>query len=149
MKNASSAIKLAHPAQANPLSDIFPDVDPGAKPLGHRVLVQMRGVRTRTRGGIILEISATQTEKDTQQVARICRLGPVAFKNRSTLAEWPEGAWVNPGDYVRVPRYGGDSWKVKTADGQDVEFRMFDDHQIIAVLDSADPATMPGYVGAV
>lgn len=146
MRSAKSAIKLVQPAQANPLSDIFPDVDHGAKPLGHRVIVQMRGVRSQSRGGIIFVENAKQTEQDVQQVARIVALGPVAFCDRTTLKEWPEGAWVKPGDYVRVPRYGGDSWKVKTENGQEVEFRVFNDHQIIALLDTADPATMTGYV---
>jgi len=42
----------------------------------------------------------------------VVALGPTAFKNRDTLESWPEGAWCQVGDFVRIPKYGADRWFV-------------------------------------
>jgi len=94
----------------------FPDLDPGLMPFGSRVLVQKRSPRTLTRGGLIVPDEVQETEFWNTQVAKVITLGPGAFKNRDTLEAWPEGSWCKEGDYVRVPKYGGDRWFVDTSD---------------------------------
>ncbi len=44
-------------------------------------------------------------------------MGEVAFKNRETLEGWPEGDWVKPGEYARIPKYGPDRWHVPLKPG--------------------------------
>ena len=98
------------------LESAFPKANPGLKPFGNKVLVQLRTPKTRSQGGIILPTETTETEIWNTQVAKVHSLGPVAFRNRDTLEPWPEGNWCEAGAYVRVPKYGGDRWWVPTED---------------------------------
>ena len=133
----SSAVALQAPSDYEP----FPDVDPGAEPLGSRVLVMCR-VPPRRIGSIELPESARDTKRDVTQVAKIVALGPLAFRNRDTGEMWTEGAWCEPGDFVRVPRYQGDRFKVKVPGRQETaEFVIFDDHNIVARL-TCDPSAV-------
>lgn len=89
------------------LEEAFPDVDPLEWPAGNMVLFQIRQVPGRTRGGILLTTESRRAEYDNTQIAKVVRVGPLAFHNRTTNEEWPEGAWVKPGDFVRIPKYQG------------------------------------------
>jgi co-chaperonin GroES (HSP10) len=114
----------------------FPSVDPGAKPLGGRILVQLRRTKKRTTSaGIILVEETKETEKWNNMVAKVVAIGPLAFKHRDTMQAWPEGSWCEIGDYLRVPKYGGDRWEVPVP-GQDEEdsalFMILNDHEVIA-----------------
>lgn len=128
----------------NALKEAFPDVEPGVKPLGSRILVQIRTPETRSKGGIIL----TEGDKDTQYwnttVARVVALGPLAFKNRNTQESWPEGDWCNPGDFVRVPRYGGDRWKETDEAGSTGYFILINDLDLLGVV-TTDPLKIKAY----
>lgn len=106
--------------------EAFPDVDSGFKPYGAVVLVQIRHPKRKTRGGLILANETIATEHYNTQVGRVVGLGPVCFKSTVTttepgeepkqhLVDWPEGAWFNVGDFVRVPRYGGDRFTAPCA----------------------------------
>ena len=89
----------------------FPTVDPGNLPLGGRILVQLRRTKKKTTSaGIILVEETRETEKWNAQVAKVIKLGPLAFRNRETMEPWPEGVWVKEGDFIRAPRWGGDRW---------------------------------------
>jgi co-chaperonin GroES (HSP10) len=111
------------------LEQAFPVADPDLIPFGTDVLVQIRTPRTRTKGGIYLPEESRETDLWNMQVAKVIALGPVAFHNRETLEPWPEGAWCKPGDYVRVPKYGGDRWWVDVPGSEDGKalFVLFDD----------------------
>lgn len=98
------------------IEEMFPDVDIGFRPFGHRVVVQIRRVVNKTSSGIILSTGAKDEEAYNGQVAKLIAVGPLAFKKRTTGEEWPEGIWAKPGDYVKVPRWGGDRWTVDLKD---------------------------------
>jgi len=118
------------------LQEAFPAVDPGAIPVGGRVLVQWRQTRkTVTSSGIVLVEETKETEKWNNQVAKVIAVGPLAFKKRDTLEPWPEGNWVEVGDYVRMPKWGGDRWEVPFGDkdkGETALFSIFNDNEVIA-----------------
>lgn len=97
--------------------ELFPVVDPEFRPYGHRVVVQVRRVVNKTKSGIILSTSAKETEIYNSQVGKIIAMGPLAFRMRSTGEPWPEGVWGKVGDYVKVPRWGGDRWTIGLNDG--------------------------------
>ena len=96
----------------------FPEVDPGLVPFGSRILVQKRSPRTRLKSGLYVPDETQETEFWNTQVAKVITLGPAAFKNRDTLEVWPEGEWCKEGTYVRVPKYGGDTWFVEVSEAE-------------------------------
>ena len=122
-------------AYAGGEAEAFPPVAPMVLPLGSRVLVQIRTPKSVTKGGIHLITDARDTEFWVTQVAKVIAIGPVAFKNRTTMAPWPEGDWCSPGDYVRVPKHGGDRWTVPIPNTEDeAQFVMFNDLDILGSI---------------
>ncbi len=119
-------------AEAKDLADAFPMVNPLHWPLGSRVLLQIRRPKRKTRGGIVLVEEARETEKWNTMVAKCIAVGPLAFKNRDSMRPWPEGAWVRPGEFVRVPKYGGDRWEVDIEGDDPALFMICNDHEVIA-----------------
>lgn len=130
--------------QKTDLEYAFPPVDPGVKPFGSRVLVQIRNPRQQTASGIIIDSGSQETEKWNTQAAKVIALGPVAFKNRQTLESWPEGDWCKEGQFVRVPKYGGDRWEVQLRDGVAL-FVIFNDLDIIGQV-TGDPLKMRAFI---
>lgn len=128
----------------------FPSVEPGAKPLGGRILVQLRRAKKKaTSAGIILVEETKETEKWNNMVAKVIAIGPLAFKNRDTMQGWPEGSWCEVGDYIRVPKWGGDRWEVKVPGEDDLEepalFMILNDHEVIATV-TGDPLAMKAFL---
>ena len=127
------------------LNFAFPAGDPGVTPLGSRVLVQVRTPESKTRGGIIL----TDSDKDTQlwntTVARVLSVGVLAFHNRNTAEPWPEGAWCVAGDYVRVPKYGGDRWVSDCENGQKAYYGLVNDLDILGKV-TGDPLQLRSFL---
>lgn len=128
----------------------FPSVEPGAKPLGARILVQLRRTKRKaTSAGIILVEETKETEKWNNMVAKVLMIGPLAFRKRDTMEPWPEGAWCEVGDYIRVPKWGGDRWEVKVPGDDDREdpalFMILNDHEVIAKV-TGDPLEMRAFI---
>ena len=121
---------------ASKLEEAFPQVNPGVYPKGARVVIQLRTVRTKTQSGIVLVDDTKQFNKANTQLGKVVFLGPIAYCNRETGQRWPEGVWVKPGDFVRVPKYGGDRFERKIPGTDDTAiFCIFSDHEIIAQVD--------------
>lgn len=132
------------------LREAFPVVDPGAKPLGARVLVQLRRTKSKTSAsGIILVEETKETEKWQNMVGKVIEFGPLAFRKRDTMEPWVEGIWCEVGDYIRVPKWGGDRWEVPVpgADKHEdpVLFMVLNDHEVIAKL-TGDPLAMKAFI---
>ena len=62
---------------------------------------------------------------------------------------WPEGSWCSVGEYIRVPKWGGDRWEVRIPGSDDHEdpalFMVLNDHEVIAKL-TGDPLAMKAYL---
>lgn len=125
-------------------AEAFPPIDPGIRLFGSRVLLQIRAAKRKTKGGILLSDETRDTEMWNTQVAKVRGIGPLAFKNRNTMEPWPEGAWVHEGSYVRVPKYGGDRWSVKTEDGE-IIFVIFNDLDLVGEI-TGDPLAMKSFL---
>ena len=128
------------------LDDAFPTVDPNCVPCGSNIVIQLKRSKSTTAGGIILVGDSKQTEQWNTQVAKVVCVGPLAYKNRDTMTQWPEGAWVKEGDFVRVPKYGGDRWTVSIGNGEDdeIHFIMFNDLDVRAIV--PNPLSMKAYI---
>jgi co-chaperonin GroES (HSP10) len=132
------------------LAAAFPAVDPGAVPLGARILIQLRMAKKKvTASGIILAQETRDTEKAQNPVGKVVGIGPLAFKKRDTMEPWPEGSWCEVGDFLRVPKWTGDRWEVRipnAPEGEDkVEFIIINDHEVIAKI-TGNPLEVKAFV---
>lgn len=126
------------------LDDAFPAVDCGIQPFGSRVIVQIRRAKSKTKSGLYIPEEARKTEASNTQVAKVIAVGSLAYRNRNTMEQWPEGSWCAIGEYVRTPKYGGDRWTVKI-DDEEIEFVMFDDLNILGRV-TGDPLKMRAFI---
>ena len=142
---------MSEPVASNEaeLAWAFPSVDPGAKPLGARLLVQLRRTKKKaTSAGIILVEETKETEKWNNMVAKVIEIGPLAFRKRDTMEPWPEGSWCSVGDYIRVPKWGGDRWEVAVPVEPDEDkalFMVLNDHEVIAKV-TGNPLEMRAFI---
>jgi co-chaperonin GroES (HSP10) len=130
------------------LEEAFPVVDSGCAPLGGRVLVQFKQTpKKTTASGIILVEETKETEKWNTQVCKVISLGALAYRNRDTLELWSEGVWAVVGDYVRVPRWGGDRWEVPLGedDKECALFAIFNDIEVISKV-TGDPLKVKAFL---
>jgi len=136
-------------ADPTELAWAFPEVRPGQAPYGGRVVVQLRRIK-KNAGKIILVEETKENEKWNNMIGKVVAIGPLAFKNKDTMASWPEGSWAEVGDYVRVPRWGGDRWE-RPATGEEngdlnpVLFMTINDHELIAKV-TDNPLSFKAYV---
>lgn len=121
---------------ASDLETAFPVVNPGVIPLGARVIAQLRTVRSKTESGLILPEDTKQFNKANTQLAKLISVGPIAFRNRESGELWREGVWARPGDFIRIPKWGGDRFERKIPGTEDTAiFCIFSDHEIVAKVD--------------
>ena len=110
----------------------FPDVPAGQAPLGGRVIVQLRRIK-KNAGKIILVEETKENEKWNNMIGRVVAIGPLAYRNRDTMATWPEGSWARP---VTGEENG---------DLNPVLFMTINDHEVIAKV-TDDPLSFKAYV---
>lgn len=128
------------------LAELFPAVNPEFRPFGTRVVVQLRRTVNKTKSGIVLVANTKETEAWNIQVGRIVSVGPLAFKKRDTAEPWPEGIWATVGDFVKVPRWGGDRWSIEMTDGgEPVAIVLVNDSDLIGAY-TGDPLKIKAYL---
>jgi co-chaperonin GroES (HSP10) len=135
-------------ADAAEIAAAFPQLDPGAAPLGARILIQLRKAKTKTtESGIILVEETKETEKYNNMVGKVIEIGPLAFKKRDTMEPWPEGSWCEVGDFVRVPKWGGDRWDMPdpNTEKEVISFCLINDHEVFAKI-TCNPLLMKAFV---
>lgn len=128
------------------MDEAFPEIDPGIRPYGSRVLVQIRTAKTMSKGGIQLVQETQEAIQWNQQVGKVRAIGPLAFRNRTELKLWPEGEWCKEGEYVRVPKYGGDKWERRIPGTEDMAlFVIFNDLDLLGAV-TCDPREIIAFV---
>jgi len=131
------------------LEEAFPVIDPLMAPYGARVLVQLRAVKDKvTASGIVLPEETKEAEKWNTMIGKVLAVGPLAFRKRESMDPWPEGAWAQVGDYVRVPKWGGDRWEIdfeiEGSKGKAL-FTFFNDHELIGKV-TGDPRDIKAFI---
>lgn len=117
------------------IEEMFPFVDPEFTPFGSRVVVQIRRIVNRTKAGIILSSGTKDEEAYNGRVAKVIAVGPLAYKNRTTMEPWPEGIWAKVGDFVKIKKWDGERWVVDLEDGlEPIMFAVLEDKAIIGVF---------------
>jgi len=132
------------------LEEAFPLVEPLMTPYGARILVQLRAVKEKvTESGLYIPEETKETEKWNTMIGKIIAIGPLAFRKRDTMEPWPEGAWAQIGDFVRVPKWGGDRWEITFTDERGAKgcalFTFFNDHELIGKV-TGDPREIKAFV---
>lgn len=114
----------------------FPEVTPGVRPAGAKIIVQLRTVKEKTSGGILLVEETKEFNNGNTQIGRIVALGGIAFRDRSSGDIWKEGMWADVGDLVIMPRWGGFRFEVPIAGTKDKAiFAVFDDTNVQLVVE--------------
>lgn len=132
------------------LAEAFPAVDAGVTPHGDYILLQLKKPKKRsTRAGIILVEETMATDKFNNCVAKVIAVGPLAYRDPKTLAVWPEGEWVTPGDYVMTVKWGGARFDVPYIgdDGEEelASFIICHDRELYCRIDG-DPLRFRSFV---
>lgn len=130
------------------LEEAFPAANPNYIPVGSKVLLQIRTPKRKSAGGILLTQETQEVDQWNTQVGKVIAVGPVAFRNRETLKEWPEGDWVHVNEFARIPKYGGDRWQVALDPGNPnteyALFAVFRDVDIVGIV--PDPLSVIAFV---
>jgi len=114
----------------------FPQVDPGAYPTGNQVMIQLRTVPKKV-GSIVLVQETKEFNQGNTQVARLVKVGQIAYRDRSSGETWKEGAWASVGDLVLAPRYGGFRFEVPVPGTEDVAvFAIINDYDVKMVIEA-------------
>jgi co-chaperonin GroES (HSP10) len=130
------------------MEEAWPAIDCLHEATGSSVIVQLRSPRSKTKGGIYLPPEVQDTVQWNTVTAKVVHVGPVAFRNRTTMEPWPEGAWFKAGDFLRAPKYGGDRWEVKFENDREegvVLFALFNDLDLKARV-KGDPRDVVAFV---
>lgn len=132
------------------LEEAFPEVDALMEPVGARILIQLRAVKEKaTASGIVLVEETKETEKWNTMIGKVIAIGPLAFRKRESMEPWPEGAWAEVGEFVRVPKWGGDRWEVDFVDERGAKgralFTFFNDHELIGRV-TGDPLAIKAFI---
>lgn len=133
------------PQEQQEIKDAFPDIDPGYVPNGNRVIVQLRVLPEKTKGGIILTQASADQALYEEQIGRVVAIGSSAFHSQTTMTPWPEGEWYGVGDYVRVPKFGGDKTWTKISDDKKGLFILFFERDILGRI-TGNPLAIKGYI---
>lgn len=127
-----SVADLLGPTYSPEYQEAFPDVAPPYLPFGYLLLVQLRMPKKKV-GSIIVPDTEHDAERYRVQSALVRALGPAAYTDRQTGKPWVEGSWVQPGDFVRAPMFGGDRFDVTPRGSKDkTTFVFVRDADIIA-----------------
>jgi hypothetical protein len=113
-KAIQSVEELLGDNYTGPMRSAFPDVEiPYGAPFGYLVLAQLRQPLTHSASGrIIMPDEKKDAERYRTQAALVRAVGSQAFHDRQNGNPWKEGAWYGPGDFIRVPMFGGDRFDI-------------------------------------
>ena len=132
------AYKMDTKEHSEALLEAFPNVHFPLRPLGNRVLVQIRQPKNKTKSGLILANDSSENIHRNEQTAKVVAISASAFIFPTTGESYLDSSKFAVGDYVRVPLHGGDNhWIIESIGGDDVRvlFKSFKDYEVIGVIE--------------
>ena len=99
-------------------------------PTGWRLLVLPYAGPKKTKGGIILTDTTSETIQMTTVCAYVLKMGDLCYKDKE---KFPNGPWCNKGDWVIFGRYAGSRFKIEGG-----EVRILNDDEIIAKINNPE-----------
>lgn len=118
------------------LTKYFPDVKPGRRAAGRKIIVQTPTVPEKSTGGIIRIQAAVDDMEAMTAWGVVVDKGPDAYRPDCQVGDFGED-WCAIGDIVQIPRYG-DSVRFKV---DNAAFMILDDIRVISIIDDVD--TLP------
>lgn len=113
------------------IAEHFPEVECGAIPCGAKIIVQLRTLKEVSAGGIILANETKELNEGNTKVARVVKVGQIAFRDRSSGEIWKEGAWAEVGDIILIPAWGGFRFDIPIPGREEkATFAIFDDTNV-------------------
>ena len=109
---------------ANAVSEDASLLDKLPSPTGWRLLVLPYAGPKKTKGGLILTDTTTETIQMTTVCAYVFKVGELAYNDKE---KFPNGPWCQKGDWVIFGRYAGSRFKIEGG-----EVRILNDDEIIA-----------------
>lgn len=100
-----------------------------ARPVLHRVLVQIEKVKKKTAGGILLPEAVVNQNQLSFAYGTVVAIGPTAFKDYGDGSEV-----VEVGDKVCFVRHGGTILDEDIVGEHEHDYRMINDIDIFAVI---------------
>ena len=116
------------------------------KPVGYKLLIALPQVE-ETIGdmGIIKAQKTIHEEMIMTVTGLVLDMGAQAYSDKD---RYPNGPWCKVGDYVRVPKWGGDRWEIDFEDNGikgKALFTFFNDHEIIGMV-TGDPRDIKAFL---
>jgi co-chaperonin GroES (HSP10) len=136
-----SGVNLAHAIEYDyrSVDEAFPKIRHGRVPLLNNYIVQVRRAMSKSKGGIVLTQSAKESEVQLCTVGKVVAISPMAF-HFADGRPWPEGPSFKVGDFLQIPRFGGNRFSVKLNEEEEIVFVVFDHLQQICKIEDADVA---------
>ena len=111
-------------------------------PTGYRMLCALPEVEDKFANGLFKPDSLAKLEEFSTVVLFVIKQGPDCYKD---TAKFPTGPWCKEGDFVRVPKYGGDRWKVPYGNEEEALFVIFNDLDIVGGV-VGDPLSIKAFI---
>lgn len=102
----------------------------GIVPLSFKVLIKVKGLEEKTKGGIIIPTDVLEKENAASQTALLVDVGPAAFTIGAGDLKKEWDITPKPGAKVLINKYSG--IKVEGIDKE--EYRLVSDKEILAIL---------------
>lgn len=120
-KRVPSVAEVLGDQYTDEMKEAFPDVEPPyGQPFGYLVICQLRQPKKKLGSGLLYAADETKdAERYRVQASLVRAVGDAAFHDRQTGEPWKEGAWFQPGDFIRTPLYGGDRVDVDLGRGDE------------------------------
>ena len=100
------------------------------KPVGYRMLVRLYAGPKKTKGGLILTDTVSETIQTTTVVGLVVALGDLCYKDKT---KFPNGPWCKERQFVIYGRYAGSRLPIEGG-----EVRLLNDDEVLGTIENPE-----------